>query len=93
VLHAILVDPPIAIIGLSNWALDPAKMNRAICLERPPYSEGECMATAQSIVGAGGGAGLGPWLMALARAYHQVDQQQPATVRIREAKQTKFYMS
>jgi E3 ubiquitin-protein ligase RNF213 len=26
VLHGILVSPPIAIIGLSNWVLDPAKM-------------------------------------------------------------------
>jgi hypothetical protein len=33
VLHGILVNPPIAIVGLSNWVLDPAKMNRAICLQ------------------------------------------------------------
>jgi hypothetical protein len=25
-LHAMLVDPPIAIVGLSNWVLDPAKV-------------------------------------------------------------------
>ena len=24
-LHGILVNPPIAIVGLSNWVLDPAK--------------------------------------------------------------------
>ena len=28
VLHGILVDPPISIVGLSNWVLDPAKMAR-----------------------------------------------------------------
>ena len=28
-------NPPIAIGGLSNWILDPAKMNRAVCLQRP----------------------------------------------------------
>ena len=38
VLHGILVDPPIAVVGISNWTLDAAKMNRAICLQRP----GEC---------------------------------------------------
>ena len=35
VLHGLLVDPPIPIVGVSNWALDAAKMNRAICLSRP----------------------------------------------------------
>ena len=35
VLHEVLVDPPVAIVGLSNWALDPAKMNRAVLLRRP----------------------------------------------------------
>jgi hypothetical protein len=33
-----LVDPPISIVGLSNWALDPAKMNRAICLQRTEHT-------------------------------------------------------
>ena len=34
-LRAILVDPPVAVVGLSNWVLDPAKMNRAVLLMRP----------------------------------------------------------
>ena len=34
VLHSMLVDPPIAIVGVSNWALDSSKMNRAILLQR-----------------------------------------------------------
>ena len=33
-----LVDPPIAIVGLSNWVLDPAKMNRAVLVQRPEPS-------------------------------------------------------
>jgi len=45
VLHAILVDPPIAVVGLSNWLLDPAKMNRAICLQRTEPSEMEIQVT------------------------------------------------
>jgi hypothetical protein len=32
VLHKMLVDPPIAIVGLSNWKLDPAKVGREVAL-------------------------------------------------------------
>lgn len=35
VLHGILVRPKVSVVGLSNWTLDAAKMNRAICLQRP----------------------------------------------------------
>ena len=38
VLHGMLVNPAISIIGVSNWVLDPAKMNRCICLQRPTPS-------------------------------------------------------
>ena len=50
VLHSILVHPPIAIIGLSNWALDPAKMNRAVCIRRTEPSPLDIELTAASIV-------------------------------------------
>jgi hypothetical protein len=50
VLHYMLVNPPIAIVGLSNWTLDSSKMNRAICLQRPEPSELDIMATGRSIV-------------------------------------------
>ncbi|CAK9251645.1 unnamed protein product [Sphagnum jensenii] len=50
VLHYMLVDPPIAIVGLSNWALDSSKMNRAVCLQRPEPSEKDIMQTGRSIV-------------------------------------------
>jgi hypothetical protein len=58
VLHYMLVNPPIAIVGLSNWALDSSKMNRAICLQRPEPSETDIMLTGRSIV-ASGDAGIG----------------------------------
>lgn len=50
VLHYMLVDPPVAIIGLSNWTLDSSKMNRAICLQRPELSEADIIRTGHSII-------------------------------------------
>ena len=50
VLHSILVNPPIAIVGVSNWILDPAKMNRAVCLQRPDPSEEDMASTGGTIV-------------------------------------------
>ena len=50
VLHGILVDPPIAVVGISNWALDAAKMNRAVCLQRPEPLEADLHATGDAIV-------------------------------------------
>ena len=35
VLHKLLEKPKCAFVGLSNWTLDPAKMNRAVYLLRP----------------------------------------------------------
>ena len=40
-----LVDPPIAIVGLSNWVLDPAKMNRAVLVQRPEPSHADISQT------------------------------------------------
>eukprot|EP01050_Picozoa_sp_SAG11_P002663 SAG11_NODE_137_length_15114_cov_2.297303_7_plen_296_part_00 len=50
VLHKIMVKPPIAIVGISNWVLDPAKMNRAICLQRPTPSQEDVHLTGQRII-------------------------------------------
>jgi len=50
VLHQILVNPPIGIVGLSNFALDPAKMNRAVGIRRSEPSPVDVELTAQSIV-------------------------------------------
>ena len=51
VLHYMLVDPPVAIVGLSNWVLDSSKMNRAVCLQRPEPSPEDIMFTGRNIVG------------------------------------------
>lgn len=39
--------PRVAFIGLSNWALDPAKMNRGILLSRNEPSQNELEGTAR----------------------------------------------
>ena len=39
----------VAFIGISNWALDPAKMNRGIMITRTPPDENELIATAKGI--------------------------------------------
>jgi hypothetical protein len=50
-LHGMLVDPPISIVGLSNWVLDSAKMNRAILVQRPEPTKEDITTTGSSIVG------------------------------------------
>jgi hypothetical protein len=79
VLHGMLIDPPVAIVGLSNWVLDPAKMNRAICLHRTEPSQDDICLTGQRIVDASKASQqsvasrvLSEWLSPLARAYHAV---------------------
>ncbi len=47
-----LVQPPISIVGLSNWVLDSAKMNRAICLHRPDPAQTEIHLTGTYLLGA-----------------------------------------
>ena len=51
VLHGILVDSPVAVVGLSNWVLDPAKMNRAILVQRPDPTVDDLVATGSRIIG------------------------------------------
>ena len=54
VLHNLLepdtgARPKIGVIGISNWSLDPAKMNRAIHLARPDPTYKDMYATAKAI--------------------------------------------
>lgn len=54
VLHNLLepenqMSPDVSVVGISNWALDSAKMNRAIHLSRPEMGENELFETALSI--------------------------------------------
>ena len=43
-------DLPYAVVGISNWALDPAKMNRAIVLSRPDPDAADLERTAEAIM-------------------------------------------
>lgn len=54
VLHSLLEPgngqlPDVAVVGISNWCLDPAKMNRAIHLSRPEPDVEDLFQTGQSI--------------------------------------------
>ena len=49
VLHSLLEPPQVAVIGLSNWSLDAAKMNRAVHASRPMLSAIDLRETAISI--------------------------------------------
>lgn len=54
VLHNLLepdnkVSPNVSVVGISNWALDAAKMNRAVYLSRPEMDKNELHETAISI--------------------------------------------
>ena len=40
----------VGFIGISNWALDPAKMNRGILVQRAPFDVDELEATARSVM-------------------------------------------
>ncbi len=72
VLHKIMEPPEVAIVGISNWDLDDAKMNRAIILQRPEPNEEDLYKTAEAIQQ---GCGLGQIypndLRAISKAYHQ----------------------
>ncbi|ETN98551.1 hypothetical protein RFI_38946 [Reticulomyxa filosa] len=49
-LHQLLEDPKIPFVGISNWNLDAAKMNRMVMHFIPSLGHSELMETAQSIV-------------------------------------------
>ena len=82
-------DLPYAVVGISNWALDSSKMNRAIVLSRPEPDETDLKETATAIVERmGGRKGLaerhGVWLHAVSAAYHRFKQQSDSyTERVR----------
>ena len=69
--------PKVAVVGISNWALDTAKMNRAIHISRPDPTKSDLEETAFTILGtfaAHGARTLGRvkyHVPALAGAYHK----------------------
>ena len=85
VLHSILEPgdgqlPDVAVVGISNWALDAAKMNRAIHLSRPEPNVEDLFETGQSLhytVGGGYIQNLGQEeLRCLAEAYSEYQDEQ-----------------
>jgi hypothetical protein len=57
-----------AVVGISNWALDPAKMNRAVHLYRPAPTIEDLSLTAEGMVRS---ANLKGYLQSLAKAYDE----------------------
>ena len=87
VLHSILEPgkgklPDVAVVGISNWALDAAKMNRAIHLSRPEPTASDLEETAISLYEANiePGRELDALTMnvlnCLAKAYHEYQSKQ-----------------
>ena len=64
----------IACIGISNWALDAAKMNRCVMLYRPPPTVQDLKATAAGM--AGDSASLKGYLHALSKAFFDIYKNQ-----------------
>jgi len=62
-----------AVVGISNWALDPAKMNRAVHLYRPAPTVEDLSLTAEGMVRS---ANLKGYLHELARAYNEIYHEQ-----------------
>lgn len=83
VLHSLLEPegrdrPEVAVVGISNWSLDSAKMNRAIHLSRPDMDEEELLITGQSIMeSVAGHTSLDSILEDIAKAYSDYVDQQP----------------
>jgi len=67
----------IACVGISNWALDAAKMNRCVMLYRPPPEVDDLRETAEGM--AGGSANLKAYLRVLSEAFWDIykSQKQP----------------
>ena len=88
VLHKLLeptneTRPDVAVVGISNWALDPAKMNRAIHISRPEPSVEDLCETGKSLrhaskteINEHGRAISDEELCQLAKAYHSYQQTQ-----------------
>ena len=68
-LHAELEHPDLAVVGISNWVLDPAKINRGVHLARPAPKVDDLCFTAKGIVNR---HELESYLRPLAEAYNEV---------------------
>ena len=80
VLHQLLPEEKVAVIGISNWVLDPAKMNRAILINRPDPTAADLELTGAAISNIRSSAAdrgtstvlNSTLLKCLARAFHEV---------------------
>ena len=73
VLHKLLEKPEVGFVGLSNWDLDPAKMNRAVYLVRPETRSDDLCKTAGAIIG-GSNITLNQIMSNLAQAYIEITE-------------------
>ncbi|CAK0799979.1 unnamed protein product [Prorocentrum cordatum] len=77
VLHRELEDlQGIACVGISNWALDAAKMSRCVTLYRPPPTIEDLCVTAEGMVAS---ANLKAYLKPLSTAFHMMYKNQSPT--------------
>jgi hypothetical protein len=65
-----------SVVGISNWSLDPAKMNRAVHLYRPSPTIEDLALTAEGMVQK---AAIKGYLQAVAKAFSEVYQRQRLT--------------
>ncbi|CAE7548351.1 Rnf213, partial [Symbiodinium microadriaticum] len=80
ILHQLLPEEKVAVIGISNWVLDPAKMNRAVLINRPDPTAADLELTGAAIsnirLGAadkGTSTALNATILkCLAQAFHEV---------------------
>jgi hypothetical protein len=68
----------VAFVGLSNWALDPAKMNRGILVNREEPNDAELISSAKGICSSNDETLhlIMPYLEGMAKAYRQIYEQQ-----------------
>ena len=81
VLHSLLEPedgklPDVAVVGISNWALDAAKMNRAIHLSRPEPTIRDLYDTGHALLHADSKTIRNIDLISLAEAYHEYQSKQ-----------------
>ncbi|XP_078382607.1 E3 ubiquitin-protein ligase rnf213-alpha-like isoform X3 [Oculina patagonica] len=83
----------VAFIGLSNWALDPAKMNRGIMLCRNEPDDDELEATARGICGGDQDimALIEPLISPLVRGYTELYNKQKDLKKLQEGKKDEFF--
>ena len=80
VLHKLLENPDIAFIGLSNWALDSAKMNRVVLHNVLPPSRKDLRETAEMIMQGDGNnnmlvhSQLAPRIPKIAQVYESIQR-------------------